>query len=640
MKKIVYFLGSVYLAVGLIASSALIVIAGTLAESFTGSHLYAASLAYSNPVFLFLLSLFFVNILVSALRRWPFKSKHIPFLITHLGLLMIIGGVMIKNIKGTQGQMGLLEGTSSDTLIIPGTERLHVQNQNGSQRQYPLDQVEEGLEIVHFYPHGKESYETWIKGNFAFLDGIQPFPVYPYEGKAQVSSRMKIPGDLADHWDLYAYHAADPMEVAKKVYLEGLLLRLSDRKSKKIVFEGPFDGAIDWEGPALHHLGITIPLTGDQALLNLPYKELAADLSTTPKLLFVKDLKGDTHFYAFDAYGHFFSKVFPGDKLDHYIAYDKGFSGYSAAAKFPFPYDRSTREKKILEQAESLPPPLKLYLNQDWSQVSERERKGAQWGAYLLNELEEGMKRGQDLAAYLKNWPLASLVEHIKDPEELITALLQQVFMVAEELPAPPQESSSEQMLSVYLRVYGVDPGQLGISFEERMSFECPLTVRHEPLEPLKKLEDNRPMIVVKTKEGLYQTLLYDPYGQGLSWPRGGFLMSFRPEMRRIPFKIRLRDARQINYPQMDQAYSYESDLLITDLKNQTEVEKTVSMNEVHETWDGYRFYLSHIYPHEETSIQRIQLVVNRDPAKYWLTYPGGLVVALGILLLLRPRRD
>ena len=57
-------------------------------------------------------------------------------------------------------------------------------------------------------------------------------------------------------------------------------------------------------------------------------------------------------------------------------------------------------------------------------------------------------------------------------------------------------------------------------------------------------------------------------------------------------------------------------------------------MNNVHETWEGYRFYLSNISPSGEESVKRIQLVVNHDPAKYWLTYPGAIILSIGILLL------
>jgi len=57
-------------------------------------------------------------------------------------------------------------------------------------------------------------------------------------------------------------------------------------------------------------------------------------------------------------------------------------------------------------------------------------------------------------------------------------------------------------------------------------------------------------------------------------------------------------------------------------------------MNHVYETWDGYRFYLANVSQNDGQSAKRVQLIVNHDPAKYWLTYPGGIVVALGIIFL------
>ena len=34
-----------------------------------------------------------------------------------------------------------------------------------------------------------------------------------------------------------------------------------------------------------------------------------------------------------------------------------------------------------------------------------------------------------------------------------------------------------------------------------------------------------------------------------------------------------------------------------------------------------------------------LQIVVNYDPAKYWLTYPGAIILSLGILLLFWQKR-
>lgn len=124
---IFHFLGSIQLAITLIAIAAIVVIAGTIIESKTGSHLLAAQWTYAHPIFLLLLSLFFTNILVSALRRWPFQKRHIPFLLTHLGLLMVIGGTIIKNQYGIQGELIVWEGGEERWLSIPHTRAIKIQ---------------------------------------------------------------------------------------------------------------------------------------------------------------------------------------------------------------------------------------------------------------------------------------------------------------------------------------------------------------------------------------------------------------------------------------------------------------------------------------------------------------------------------
>ena len=82
------------------------------------------------------------------------------------------------------------------------------------------------------------------------------------------------------------------------------------------------------------------------------------------------------------------------------------------------------------------------------------------------------------------------------------------------------------------------------------------------------------------------------------------------------------------------QSYSYEADLIITNRKTNQEIEKTISMNHVYETSDGYRFYLSQISSSHPDESKFVHIIVNRDPAKYILTLPGALILTLGIILL------
>ncbi|MFT5319573.1 MAG: hypothetical protein ACI8RA_002854 [Chlamydiales bacterium] len=177
-------------------------------------------------------------------------------------------------------------------------------------------------------------------------------------------------------------------------------------------------------------------------------------------------------------------------------------------------------------------------------------------------------------------------------------------------------------------------------------TLECSITKRYIEMPFKNKIEDNIPKISLLVSEGAKKqliTLAYDPYGNGLKWPtlNGEYLFRFQPRFLEIPYHVRLRDTRQLNYASSMQAFSYESDIIITDKRNGESVEATLSMNNVYETWDGYRFYMANISPPNEVAAQRAQIIVNHDPGKYWLTYPGGCILTVGMVLLfwLRPYR-
>jgi hypothetical protein len=144
-------------------------------------------------------------------------------------------------------------------------------------------------------------------------------------------------------------------------------------------------------------------------------------------------------------------------------------------------------------------------------------------------------------------------------------------------------------------------------------------------------------MVTLEARNGMQKELVllsYDPTAKGFKWPvlNGEYLLRFQPKSIEIPYHVRMRRARQINYAHSTQPFSYECDCTI----NGEEV--TLSMNHVYETWDVYRFYLANIS--QENNIHRVNIVVNRDPAKYYLTYPGAIILSLGIgMLFLRKKR-
>lgn len=756
MKSLIalyHFLGSVWFAIILIAVTAIFVIAGTFIESRTESHLYAAYFTYGNPFFALLLWGFFLNILISALRRWPFMPKHVPFLITHLGLLMILAGALTKHYFGLQGNMGVLEGGGSQEIFTPGSYALHLEKREPqppnqkTQHNYPMDNHHISLDksfddlsisLLNQTSHSEEQWQTWLKDEYGVIMGNPPFPL-------NTSTQVKIDETT---WECLAQRTPYIALTALEAYVEGLDIIIKDTITEDVSWRGPLKQALEqsivlkngtatcqlhfnfspltgFQNPLLdisldllpYQANVTIPLLGQQSLLNLSSNAylgkppLSIDLQRIhPKLVLLQDGFGDISLLAFNSQGQVHGQTLQQGNVHSIVVYDQGYGGYSVQAHIPNDkeslsrLDKENYLYKALEtqlsqgnEASELAPPLKIlkyacaiahvdfaktcllflaHWNKcqgwlypetvslpmdveramralDWHQLTEQEREGCQLIQLLFDDLDPELRKGCEPLELLekKHWPLLASLKSLKQgSQEILTTLTQQVFACTQNTPllnnltAPLTSEQKMRLLSAYFRVYGLHLCSI-LPFDEldfpvtQTTIETAIMLKHLRKPPLDKLEENLPAVTFKFQQGPlteFITLTYDRYGQGLKWPilNGKYLVRFQPEYREIPYRIRLKQARQISYPHSSQPYSYESDLLITDRRTEETIEKTISMNNVHETKEGYRFYLANIVPSDPGQVKKIQLVVNYDPMKYMLTYPGALILTLGIFLL------
>lgn len=788
LRQLFHFLGGIKLAISLIFVSALMVVAGTFLESQTGSHLLAAKWTYENPFFLLLLCLFFINILFSALRRWPFQTRHIPFLITHFGLLMIIGGTILKNRLGLQGQLSVWEGSGNQLAVLPHTYAISVEEKNHSSDAnnksfISLDNFKPNIyfpfhfpylkcKVVGYAPHVREKLETWIKGPHAYIAGFPPIPIQDWHPSQSFpdgfDSQFNL-GFQTDRWDILALRTSHVREALQHAYLQDISLQIKSRDETAASLNIPLKKAL--EGPltfeeGLFSLNLYLPHPplndSDLSSLNLCWQSKKVDdaekftvflqgqdslfvksppfhwseapftvdlTRPKPKLLLIDDDQGNTLLFAFDVYGRLHGENFDPTHLKTLISYDHGFSGFGVQAVVPipsFPAGREDKEKaqvhelacqiqQALVEKPSLTPPLRFFeqaclkaqadfvttflefltnwhrapgflyhprkpfspqldsvlANLAWKEISSTEQQTVQWTSRLLDQLEHSFLRGEHPLKILEahHWPFLSTLQQAVEQTEKATPLnllAQQIASLTPHLPSlhfPISLSLQEQahLLSAYLRAYGIDYRSLcpyrgnkreefdsletywkasshDMELRQTLAFETPLTHQIIPESPPQKLEDQRPGIVIEFQKGEQKqslALAYDASGTGLKWSvlNGSYIVRFQPRMQELPYRIRLRQARAISYPQSEQIYSYESDVLVSS-KRDHPVAQTLSMNHVYETWDGYRFYLAGVGTSSEPGIKRIQLAVNHDPAKYFLTYPGAVLVFVGVLLL------
>ena len=773
---IYHFLGGVQFAIFLIASVTVFVIAGTFIESATQSHRYASLFTYGNPLFAALLWGFFINILVSALRRWPFQVRHIPFLITHIGLLMILGGALAKLYFGIQGNMNIVEGSGTHKINLNDTYAIYVEKaEQGSANSYPLVQSVYGgfqskiptphsqlrMNLIDYTPHSTEIVESWIKGNYVTIMGLNPIEIVTIDednlNSIPVCGRVCFQPESSTSWNIFALDTDNVNETIAHIYLQQANLQITDRKSKEIITKISLKEALGsnfqlggyglasvsqtldysmttgFNNPHIKlsipckNMQITIPLAGGLALRNInestPFLgdlPFIVDITIPPLLAFIRDHYHDIHLISCDATGYLSCESFPNGIPSSIVAYDGGFKGYTVRTEIPLidqPDDRTVREAALIQSINEqlrqvahdnidLSPPLQLlqaaceeahvdfadcftqflthwnanrgwlcnslptelenlFTHLNWDTIPQHEFLSCSWIVQLFEHLEPSLTEGKSLYAVLKEqkWPILNSFQ-TNSEEQTYAALTKQIFSAAQSSPnghftTPSLPIEHALLLSAYLRGYDIhlqtilpvpnEPEMRSILSSYRASknktqihsssLEAILSTVHHKELPKKKIEDNTPKITLHVRKGASAqtvSLSYDPHRQGLKWPilNGEYLIRFQSDSREIPYHVRLRNARQINYANSAQPYSFESDLIIVDRRNGSQNETTISMNQVHETWDGYRFYLSSIAPPDETSIKQVQIVVNHDPAKYWLTYPGAFILTLGMLLL------
>ncbi|MBN4066884.1 hypothetical protein JYU14_02250 [Simkania negevensis] len=628
IKKTYHFIGSIWFALVLIVFFVLFVLLGTFLEAHSGSHLFAAHFTYSSIYFEFLLYCLFCNILFAALRRWPFRWKHLPFLLTHLGLLMVIGGVILKVLYGVQGSMVVLEGGIVDEIFMSNTLGLHVEERGGDIHRFALTphmvgkygttlNVPDGsgtsFRLVGMVPHVEEEIEYWIKKGILDVEELGEELLVTRENNEGGIKRAFHP-ELGVEADWYAVETDDLLTELHQVIAMGVTATFFAADGQKF-FTTPLStllegveqdgstvrGALSFKrndngsliDAALHVLwqekDVVVPLMGEGRGRNrseegsrLPF---FVELSRArPLVAFIKEKGGAETVSTVTKWGGLISTSYDNRSLGPYVLVDDGFLGYGVFAKLPYLH---------------LPTHHSDHINAEKSELLYAISEQLGLADYSLHAIEEAVQ----------------------------TALRQQGMTLEEALERQEIPPSLERLAQI-----------AGYTEETPPTLFTHIARKFIPTTPTLKLEENTPLLVIQARKGgvVHEVpLRYDLYGRGLKWPvlGGEYLVRFQPQYRKIPYRLRLHDARQINYPGTEQPYSFESVVTLSD-DQQLDREAVISMNKVLQTFDGYRFYLSSLFPKEETQAQQAQFAVNHDPAKYWLTYPGGVIVAIGIVLL------
>jgi cytochrome c-type biogenesis protein CcsB len=116
MKALIDRFASLRVTVTLLVLVLVTLAAGTIVESFRGADA-ALRAVYGSAWFYALLLVFALNLSCSLVSLWPWGKRRIGYALTHLTMLVILGGALTTELGKTEGQLHIWEGEESTSVI-------------------------------------------------------------------------------------------------------------------------------------------------------------------------------------------------------------------------------------------------------------------------------------------------------------------------------------------------------------------------------------------------------------------------------------------------------------------------------------------------------------------------------------------
>lgn len=135
-RSLLQLLGSLAIAVPLLIAIAVVLAWGTIYETRFGTA-SVQRFIYHAWWFQALLAFLAVNLTVSALRRYPWARRHVPFLLAHVGIILILVGGIVGGRFGIEGQLIIPEGGTERVLVLPGNVLVVTEPNPGVPHVFP-----------------------------------------------------------------------------------------------------------------------------------------------------------------------------------------------------------------------------------------------------------------------------------------------------------------------------------------------------------------------------------------------------------------------------------------------------------------------------------------------------------------------
>jgi hypothetical protein len=117
-KKIFKPLASLKLAVIVVLALSVLIATGTIIEARYDAAI-ASKLVYRTWWMYTTLSVLVVSLVAVMVDRWPWKKKHTPFILAHIGIIVLLFGAFLTTRYGLDGSLRIPLGGAAHYVVIP-----------------------------------------------------------------------------------------------------------------------------------------------------------------------------------------------------------------------------------------------------------------------------------------------------------------------------------------------------------------------------------------------------------------------------------------------------------------------------------------------------------------------------------------
>ena len=146
---------------------------GTYIESLLDQET-ANRLIYHSPLMMGTLGLLALNLSAVLVDRWPWKARHIPFILAHFGILIMIFGAGLTHCFGVDASLRIKEGETAEGVTLPEAEVALYSSFDGEN----FSQIHR--EAVDFYssrPSPEKPFPVSAGQDTFLIDGYIPYGI-------------------------------------------------------------------------------------------------------------------------------------------------------------------------------------------------------------------------------------------------------------------------------------------------------------------------------------------------------------------------------------------------------------------------------------------------------------------------------